>query len=230
MNKKTPPTLSVVIATLNAEVGLEETLACFKDKGLVLEVIIVDGGSRDGTIPIAENNGAKVITGSKGRGAQLAQGAKATQGGFMLFIHGDTTLSPNWEKEVSAYMAEDSNREKAAVFTYALDDTTPAARRVERMVELRCWALALPYGDQGLLISRDFYHQLGGFKPIPLMEDVELIRRIGRKRLNYLKAKATTSAIRYQKGGYWRRPLFHLYCLTLYFLGVSPEKIAKLYK
>ncbi|MCW9033010.1 MAG: TIGR04283 family arsenosugar biosynthesis glycosyltransferase [Rhodospirillales bacterium] len=229
MSEKTIPKLSVIIPTLNAVKGVASTLACFIGKDTLLEIIIVDGGSSDKTVHIAENLGAKIITSPKGRGTQLAKGATEAQGEFLLFIHGDTTLSPDWEAEVTSFMANPDNQAKAAAFTYALDDEAPAARRVERMVALRCEALALPYGDQGLLISRDFYQQLGGYKPLPLMEDVDIIRRIGRKRISYLKAKAITSATRYHKGGYWRRPLFHLFCLALYFLGVAPEKIAKLY-
>ncbi|MEQ8195811.1 MAG: glycosyl transferase family 2, partial [Rhodospirillales bacterium] len=88
----------------------------------------------------------------------------------------------------------------------------------------------LPYGDQGLLISRGFYDSLGGFKPLPLMEDVDLIRRIGRKRIDVLPVAAITSAERYRRGGYIARPLRNLFCLMLYFLGVVPEKIERFYR
>jgi len=96
-------------------------------------------------------------------------------------------------------------------------------------VALRAKFFALPYGDQGLLIRRDLYDRLGGFADMPLMEDVDLIRRIGRQRLIYLKSTALTSAARYQAAGYLRRPLRNLFCLSLYFMHVPPRLIARLY-
>jgi hypothetical protein len=100
---------------------------------------------------------------------------------------------------------------------------------LERLVAWRVRTLALPYGDQGLLIRRDFYRSLGGFRPWPLMEDVDLVRRIGRHRLTVLRSAARTSAERWRRGGWKRRSLRNLGCLTLYFLGVPPRLIAHLY-
>ena len=93
----------------------------------------------------------------------------------------------------------------------------------------RCRLLALPYGDQGLLIPRGLYEALGGFRPLPLMEDVDLVRRIGRRRLALLPVAAVTSAARYRRAGYGPRVLRNLACLSLYGLGVPPRVIARLY-
>jgi hypothetical protein len=100
---------------------------------------------------------------------------------------------------------------------------------MERIVSWRSRALGLPYGDQGLVIHRDFYNALGGFQALPLMEDVDLVRRIGKRRLHVLDATATTSAKRYQRTGYTRRAALNLLCLSLYFLRVPPRLIARLY-
>ncbi|HYU13525.1 MAG TPA: glycosyl transferase family 2, partial [Stellaceae bacterium] len=100
---------------------------------------------------------------------------------------------------------------------------------LERLVAWRCRVLALPYGDQGLLISRQLYDAVGGFAAIPLMEDVDLVRRLGRRRLAPIGATAVSSARRYRSGGYLRRPLRNLLCLSLYFAGVPPQRIARLY-
>ena len=108
-------------------------------------------------------------------------------------------------------------------------DGSFGARWLETLVALRCRLLRLPYGDQGFLISRDFYHRLGGFKEIPLMEDVDFVRRAGRRRMAALDTEATTSASRYLDEGYLMRPMRNLLCLTLYFLGVPPRALAKLY-
>ncbi|MEE8246899.1 MAG: glycosyl transferase family 2, partial [Alphaproteobacteria bacterium] len=87
----------------------------------------------------------------------------------------------------------------------------------------------LPYGDQGLLIHRDLYSRVGGFRPLPLMEDVDIVRRIGARRLVVLEAAALTSAARYRRAGYLRRSLRNLACLGLYFLGVPPRLLVRLY-
>ena len=97
------------------------------------------------------------------------------------------------------------------------------------MVACRCRWLVLPYGDQGLLISRKLYDELGGFRPMPMMEDVDLVRRIGRKRLTMLGHRAVTSAARYRRDGYLRRSARNLTCLSLFCVGVPPRLIARLY-
>jgi hypothetical protein len=97
------------------------------------------------------------------------------------------------------------------------------------MVKWRCKALALPYGDQGLLISKRFYDRLGGYADMPLMEDVDLVSRIGRRRLHFLKSRAVTSADRYRKEGYILRPLRNASIITLYAAGVPPRLLARLY-
>ena len=115
------------------------------------------------------------------------------------------------------------------MFRFALDDDSRAARRLETLVALRVRLFGLPYGDQGQLIRRDFYQSLGGFRPWPLMEDVDLMRRIGRRRLTVLPSTARTSAKRWRRDGWKRRSLRNLTCLTLYFLGASPQRIARWY-
>jgi len=219
--------LSVVIPTLNAAHGLGHTLDCLD--GLVGEVVVADGGSGDNTVALAEGRGARIVRSVVGRGAQLAAGADAAAGDWLLFLHGDTRLGPGWADAARQFMAADGNDRRAAVFRYALDDDAPAARRLEAVVRWRCRWLGLPYGDQGLLISRDFYDVLGGIAPMPLMEDVDFVRRIGRHRLVILEADAMTSAVRYQRGGYWRRPLRNALCLGLYFLGLPPRRLVRLY-
>jgi hypothetical protein len=147
-----------------------------------------------------------------------------------LFVHADTVLQPGWAEAVASHMADPANRMRAGYFRLALDDRAKAARRLEKLVALRCRYLALPYGDQGLVVPRQLYDSVGGYGPEPLMEDVALARRIGRARLRPLDAVAVTSAARYRRGGYWRRPLRNLACLALYFLGVPPERIARFYR
>src|SRR5262249_43492314 len=118
---------------------------------------------------------------------------------------------------------------RAGYFDFTLDDPAPAARRLERIVAWRCRVLALPYGDQGLLIARSLYDAVGGFAQMPLMEDVDLARRLGRQRLGRSGARCIASASRYRQQGYVLRPLRNLICLSLYFAGMSPDRLLRLY-
>ena len=223
-----PEALSIVIPTLDTADCLAQTLESLAPAGA--EVIVVDGGSRDGTPILAESRGARVVASPPGRGAQLAAGAAVARGRWLLFLHGDTRLREGWWDAARNFMeAPAATEDRVAVFRYTLDDESVAARRLEALVDWRCRLLGLPYGDQGLLISRAFYDALGGFRPLPLMEDVELIRRIGRRRLTMLDADAITSAARYRRDGYLRRPARNIICLGLYLLGLSPQSLVRLY-
>jgi rSAM/selenodomain-associated transferase 2 len=227
-----PPPLSIIIPALDAAASLPATLAALAEgraRSLVREVLVIDGGSRDATPRLAEAGGARVVESARGRGNQLVAGAAAARGEWLLFIHADTRLGPGWADAVDAFIARPENARRAGYLRYRLDDAAAAARRLEALVAWRCRLLALPYGDQGLLIARRLYEELGGFRPLPLMEDVEFARRIGRRRLVPIAADAVTSAARYRRGGYVARPLRNLGCLTLYFLGLPPQYLVRLY-
>jgi rSAM/selenodomain-associated transferase 2 len=194
-----------------------------------LEIVVADGGSVDDTPAVAAAAGAKLVAGARGRGSQLSVGAAAATREWLLFLHADCTPEPGWAEAVAVFIARPRAAERAGYFDLALDDHAAAARRLERVVAWRCRILALPYGDQGLLISRALYDAVGGFAPLPLMEDVDLVRRLGRRRLARIDARCVASARRYRREGYWRRPLRNLLCLSLYFAGMPPERIARLY-
>ena len=222
--------LGVVVPTLDSAARLGRCLdALDRGDALVGDVVIADGGSRDATREIAVQYGARVIDAPSGRGAQLAAGATLVTAPWLLFLHADTWLAPGWAEAARGFIADPGNVTRAAAFRFALDDDAPAARRLEAVVAWRSRALALPYGDQGLLMTRAFYDALGGFRPLPLMEDVDLVRRIGRARLALLDAAAVTSAERYRRAGYLRRSARNLTCLGLYFAGLPTRAIARLY-
>ena len=215
--------------TLNAAKHLGCALAPLGESRLVREIVVADGGSDDRTLAIARAAGAALVSTERGRGTQLRAGAAAASGEWLLFLHADCRLSPGGEEAVAIFLASPEAASRAGYFGFALDDPSPAARRLERLVAWRCRALGLPYGDQGLLIARSLYDAVGGFSTLPLMEDVELMRRLGRRRVAPIAATVTTSARRYRTGGYIRRPLRNLLCLSLYFAGVPPRRIARLY-
>ncbi len=226
------PRLSIVIPALDAAATLAAVLAALAEAeaaGLTCERIVVDGGSADGTAALAAALGARVLEAPPSRGGQLRAGAAVAAGDWLLFLHADTRLEPGWAAAAGRFIADESNRERAGYFRFALDDASKEARSLERLVAWRARRLGLPYGDQGLLIAQAFYERLGGFSALPLMEDVDLVRRIGRRRLMALPAAAVTSAARYRREGWRRRGLRNLACLALYFLGMPPRLIKRLY-
>ena len=227
--------ISVVIPTLNAERSLAHTLAALVPavvEGIVQEAIVVDGGSTDETRAIAEAAGTHLIEAPRGRGSQLDAGARAARSDWLLFLHADTVLDPGWAEEAQGFIKRvQSGRrdEAAAAFRFALDDDGAMPRLIERLVGWRCRLFGLPYGDQGLLISRRLYRRLGGFRPLPLMEDVDLVRRLKRRELVMLPSRAVTSGERYRRDGYLARSLRNLGCMLLYYLRVPPRVLARIY-
>jgi rSAM/selenodomain-associated transferase 2 len=223
-------TLDIVIPTLNAAATIARTLsAASAARGVwPCRIVICDGGSTDDTAAIAHARGAQVITAPPGRGGQLAAGA-AGKSDWLLFLHADTSLSPDWVTAAGAFMESALAGDHAGYFRLRFDSDSPRARTVERWAAWRCRTLGLPYGDQGLLMKRAFYERVGGYRALPLMEDVDLVRRIGRQRLVALDAEAKTSAARYARDGWTLRPLRNLFCLSLFALGVPPHLIAWIY-
>lgn len=227
--------ISVVIPALNAEAELTRTLAALVPAavdGIVREVVLADGGSSDKTLLIADDAGAVIVKSERGRGPQLIAGAAHAKSPWLLFLHADTVLDDGWEREASRFMGEvdHCNRaEAAAAFRFALDDRGIAPRVLERLVAMRASLAGLPFGDQGLLISRRLYKGVGGFAALPIMEDVDIVRRLGRARIAMLKSRAVTSAARYRSEGYVRRTLRNQKCLGMYLAGASMERIARVY-
>jgi rSAM/selenodomain-associated transferase 2 len=191
------------------------------------EIVVADGGSTDGTEEWARSAGARVVTAPRGRGAQFAAGVAATRHSWLLLLHADTTLGCGWAVAARAHIANGPAR--AGYFRFSLASTDPRARRLEWAVAWRCRVFGLPYGDQGLLIHRDLLRAVGGIRPLLLMEDVDLVCRLGRRRLTALPAEAVTSAEKWERDGWTRRSLRNLLCLSLWFAGVPPERIAGFY-
>lgn len=222
--------LSVVIPTLNAAAALPSCLAALDDaESLDLEVVIADGGSTDDTVAVASAAGATVVRAARGRGTQLRAAIAASSAPWLLALHADTVLAPGWAAAVAAFIADEANARRAGYGRLVFDDPSSAARRLERVVAWRARRLGLPYGDQGLLLARDFHDALGGYPDWPLMEDVDLVRRIGRRRLVPLALTAVTSAERYRRDGWLHRSGRNLSCLALYYLGADPHRIARRY-
>ncbi|PHR94409.1 MAG: glycosyl transferase [Robiginitomaculum sp.] len=217
--------LSVIIPTLNAGKYLKPLL--HQVGPVCQDIVVTDGGSRDETLALALASGARLAVGCKGRGWQLARGAKWARGDWLFFIHADTVLSDGWAEAVESHMRDFP--EKSGYFRYALDAQGVWPKLVSGFVWLRSKLLALPYGDQGLLISRALYEEIGGFPDWDLFEDVAIIRALGRQRLRQLPARAITSAARYETQGYLRRGLRNLSLIIRFTFGADPQKLKALY-
>ncbi|KRS12779.1 glycosyl transferase [Roseovarius atlanticus] len=220
--------LSVVMPTLNAEAGLARALPALAEgleAGLIRELVISDGGSDDATARIAEAAGAVLVTGAASRGGQLRRGVGVARGEWLLVVHADTALPQGWPEVVKAHIASGQG---AAAFRLSFDARGLAPVIVAGWANLRSKVFGLPYGDQGLLLSRSDYDAAGGYPDIPLMEDVALARALGR-RVALLPATVTTSAERYRRDGWLRRGGRNLWLLLRYLGGVRPEELARRY-
>jgi rSAM/selenodomain-associated transferase 2 len=210
--------VSVVIPVLNAAATLA---ACLDAVAGAAEIIVVDGGSTDATLAIAQAHHARILHAAPSRGGQLRVGAAAACAPYVLLLHADTVLPQGW--------ADILPETKAGYFRLRYASHRRAARLLEALAAWRCRVFALPYGDQGLLLSAALLESAGGVPDLPLMEDVALARRLGRSRLLALPASALTSAARYERDGFLRRPLRNACCLALYFAGMPVTTIQRLY-
>ena len=226
-----PAPISIIIPTLNAGAELPGCFLALEPglmSGLIREVLVIDGGSTDRTILPAHQAGARVICGTKGRGRQMHCGAMNARGDWLLFLHADTQLSETWAEQVAAHLQ--THQDKAAAFRLAYRSPSRNARWLEKRANRRASFMGLPYGDQGLLIPRKLYNEVGGFSDIPLMEDVEIVRKISKNRLVILDCEARTSADKYERDGWHRRSWSNALLLTRYLMGASPEKLANRYR
>ena len=220
--------LSIVIPTLNAAGSLQGTLPVLTEglsAGLVRELILSDGGSEDATQRIGEEAGAIFLFGPPSRGRQLQAGADAASGAWLLFLHADTVLSPGWSKTVLDHLG---NADCAGYFRLRFAARGAAPKLVAGWANVRSRVFGLPYGDQGLLVSRALLDSIGGYLDIPLMEDVAMARAL-KGRLTPLPVVATTSADRYLREGWLRRGAGNLITLCRYLTGSDPEVLARSY-
>jgi len=223
LKRMTAATVSVVIPALNEEAHVAEAVRSVREDA---EVIVVDGGSTDATRRVAAEAGAAVMVTAPGRGLQLAAGARAAGGGWLVFLHADTRLEPGWADALRTLPAAIVG----GAFRFALDPSRRAYSWLEAGVALRCRLFRLPYGDQGVFARRGAYDAVGGFQPLPLMEDVDFVRRLGRAGLLAFPAvRAFTSARRFERRGAAATSLRNLGLLALYAAGCDPGRLARLY-
>ena len=218
--------LSIVIPTLNEANILGQTLECLNHESV--EIIAVDGGSKDATVEIALQYKSHVLIAPRGRGLQQHAGALQSRGNILLFLHADTQLPPAYD-----HLIHQALRNPGVVFGafyLSIHPSSPVLDLIAAMANLRSRFLRLPYGDQALFVRRTAYFQVGGFQDWPVMEDVDLVRRLNREGgFKLAQGYVRTSARRWQKKKLVRTTLRNWSRMIRYYLGVSPHILSHHY-
>lgn len=220
------PLLSIVVPVLNEAELLPALLAHLAPFRNDAEVIVVDGGSTDGTREAAR--GARVLTAPRGRARQMNAGAAAARGDILLFLHADTRLPPDALDEIRQALGDP--RVVAGRFDVRLAGPRAIYRAVEVLMNLRSRWTGIWTGDQAIFVRRAVFERLGGFPDIPLMEDVEFTRRLRRAGPRAcLRARVTASVRKWEREGALRTILLMWALRFLYRVGVSPARLHRWY-
>jgi rSAM/selenodomain-associated transferase 2/rSAM/selenodomain-associated transferase 1 len=221
------PYLSVIVPALNEEANIEKTILHARDPDA--EVIVVDAGSRDRTIERAEQAGAAVLGGPRGRALQQNLGATAAKANVLLFLHADTVLPTGYVAQVFETLMD--RRVTLGAFRFKTDLDRPLMRAIEFAANIRSRYLRLPYGDQSLFVRRLHFERVGGFPEMPIAEDLFFVRRVSELgRIAIAPADAITSGRRWKEVGVFRTTLVHQLILAGFALGISPKTLARLYR
>ena len=225
------PELSIVVPVLYEEdtiTGLLEHISGL-DGCEHSEVIVVDGDPEGGTIGRIEDDRVFKMTSRRWRSRQMNAGASAARGHTILFLHADSRLPPGALDDIDRVVRDD--RYVGGAFRLTFDSDRNIYRFISRFVTLRSRWNRLPYGDQAFFIRRQYFERIGGFREIPVMEDVEIVRRIRRSggRLKILDSAVRTSCRRLESEGIARRVLQNWMMTVLYNVGVPPEKLVRFY-
>lgn len=218
--------ISIIIPTLNEEEVIGETLRHLCPGPH--EIVVVDGGSRDHTVEKALNYTSLVFSGPRGRGLQLAEGARRSTSGALLFLHADTRLPKGFEKAVQRALAD--RKVALGAFRLSFHPADAWLRLVAHMANLRSRVFKMPYGDQALFTRRTDYFRVGGFRELPIMEDVDFVRRMRRiGKVALLREQVMTSARRWEMEGPLYATLRNWTLMGRYLLGTSPAALTRRY-
>jgi rSAM/selenodomain-associated transferase 2 len=218
--------ISIIIPTLNEVHALESTLT--GAQALSAEIIVSDGGSLDGTVSLARLYTPHVLHSPTGRGRQLDTGARHATGDVLLFLHADTRLPPEADRLIAT--ALEDRRVVYGAFRLSIDPTTPLLTYISWAANVRTKIFKLPYGDQAIFVRRSVYSQIGGFRPWPIMEDVDLVRRLNRVgRFTLAPCCICTSARRWQRENPVFTTMRNWSLMLRYFFGASPAKLIRYY-
>ncbi|MHC5856505.1 TIGR04283 family arsenosugar biosynthesis glycosyltransferase [Nostoc sp.] len=220
--------LSIIIPAINEAVNIKEAITTTQPSTNI-EIIVVDGGSKDNTVEIAQSLGVKVISSFPGRAVQMNVGAVAASGEILLFLHADTRLPTGFDDMIRTALQQPGT--VAGAFKLRIDASLFSLRWVEWGVNVRSHFYQMPYGDQAIFLTKEVFQQIGCFPELPIMEDFELMRRLKRiGRIVIIPTPVVTSARRWLQKGVLKTTLLNQLVITAYLLGISPERIRRWYR
>ncbi|MEH2052335.1 TIGR04283 family arsenosugar biosynthesis glycosyltransferase [Nostoc sp.] len=220
--------ISIIIPAINEAVNIKEAITTTQPSTNI-EVIVVDGGSKDNTVEIAQSLNVKVISSSPGRAVQMNAGALAASGEILLFLHADSRLPMGFDEMIRTALQQPGSA--AGAFKLRIDASLLSLRWVEWGVNVRSHFYQMPYGDQAIFLTKEVFQQIGCFPELPIMEDFELMRRLKRiGRIVIIPTPVVTSARRWLQKGVFKTTLLNQIVITAYLLGISPERIRRWYR
>jgi len=223
--------ISIIIPVFREQDLINKVIEHIRESpgGSDVEIVVVDGSPGSETLGVVNDAAVKRITANTGRGLQMNRGAEVAAGKILLFLHADTKLPREWHRHVCSLMEHPAL--SAGAFDLAISAEGGAYRIIERGATLRSRLTKIPYGDQAVFMRRKYFQELGGYREIPIMEDLELMRRIKKTggRVGFIRERVITSARRWEKEGVLRCTCRNWTLLLLYFLGVSPHRLARWY-
>ncbi|MGB3613857.1 MAG: TIGR04283 family arsenosugar biosynthesis glycosyltransferase [Elainellaceae cyanobacterium] len=233
-----PPTetISIVMPVLNEAARIQGALGILQrqlEHAAGVEVIVVDGGSSDRTVELAQASGVTVISAELGRARQMNAGAAIAQGNILLFLHGDTQLPDRFVTLIRQTLLDMQGESSpiAGAFSLKICGEQPGLRIVEWGVQWRSQRWTLPYGDQALFVRANCFRAIGGFPDLPIMEDFEFVRQLKRTgSLVVLPDAVVTSKRRWKTVGIWQTTLINQLIVAGYLLGLSPEMLYRWYR
>lgn len=219
------PSVSVIIPALNEEETVVSAIRSASAKSRGVEVILVDGGSADRTVALARECGAKIIHASPGRAGQMNAGAACASGEFLVFLHADSVLPPEFAEQVVGVLSDGDTA--LAAFQLAIDSPRKNLRWIARLANARS-RLGLPYGDQAFALRAELFRELGGYRDLPIMEDFALARELRRHgAISVFDSTVTTSARRWLRHGVFATTLVNQLCVMGFLVGVAPTRLAR---
>ncbi|HCO59232.1 MAG TPA: glycosyl transferase [Porticoccaceae bacterium] len=222
------PSLSIVIPTLNEAATIKDCLQALSSvRDLGAQIIVADGGSYDETVTRARAGADKVVVSKPGRAGQMNAGAREATGQWLLFLHADTRLPENMADVITAW---EFSHSAWGFFFVRLDSPRMVFRIIERLMNWRSYYSRIATGDQSLFVKRELFERLGGYADIPLMEDIELSKRLRRTgRPLVALARATTSARKWEREGVVSTVLLMWRLRLAYFFGADPAELVRKY-
>lgn len=232
-----PQPISIIIPVLNEAETIGDLLAHLQPdvspSQPPVEIIVVDGGSVDETVAIAKSQNVRVEIQAGGRALQMNRGAALAQAEILLFLHADTRLPADYVTEILAVLYPDQGQKPpvAGAFRLKIDAPLRSLRWIEWGVNLRSQVCQLPYGDQAIFLTKRMFTAVGGFPDLPIMEDFVLIRQLQRRgHIALTRSAVTTSARRWLRQGVSRTTLINQLMIGGYYLGISPQTLARWYR